>query len=127
MTLDQIKAAVESGKTVCWSNDGYRVIKDSIGQWLVHYTPTNNYWGLTHQDGTTVNGKPHEFFIKEPVMKRVPAVIDALESRIATNVTASRNVQWIIEAKGFAHTGHGTTAAEAAHDFLVRNHLESGK
>jgi hypothetical protein len=61
---------------------------------------------------------------------KTPTPIDALEVRIAANITSSRElnhgrVQWFIEAKGFAHAGHGATAAAAAHDFLIRNHLES--
>mgnify|MGYP003138186187 CR=1 FL=1 len=35
MTLAAIKHAVTNGQTVCWSNTGYRVELDSIGQWLI--------------------------------------------------------------------------------------------
>ena len=66
MTLQEIQAAVEAGQTVCWSNPGYRVIKDSLGQWLVKFLPNGHCWGLTHQDNVTVNGKPEEFFILQP-------------------------------------------------------------
>lgn len=51
MTLAEIKAAVESGKVVHWGNDGYRVIKDSLGQWLVVCDFTAGCWGLTWADG----------------------------------------------------------------------------
>ncbi|RPH73906.1 hypothetical protein EHM76_04665 [bacterium] len=59
-----------------------------------------------------------------------PACVDALESRLATNITSGQEhhrgrVQWFIEAKGFSHPGHGITAAAAAADFLKRNNLEA--
>ena len=40
MTLEQIKAAVEAGKTVHWANTGYEVIKDNIGQWFIVHRST---------------------------------------------------------------------------------------
>lgn len=64
MTLQEIKDAVESGKTVHWASDYYRVIKDSIGQWLIHCTINDNYIGLTWADETTMNGKEEDFYIK---------------------------------------------------------------
>jgi len=66
MTLEEIKAAVDAGKTVHWANDGYRVIKDRIGQYLIAYgegTRDANYSGLTWVDGVTMNGKPSEFYL----------------------------------------------------------------
>lgn len=66
MQLDEIKAAVRAGKTVHWANPNYTVMEDSVGQWLIAYRHGSrdaNYIGLTWQDGVTVNGKPHEFFI----------------------------------------------------------------
>lgn len=65
MTLDEIKQAVQSGKAVYWANGNYRVLCDSIGQWLIHSKCNDCYWGLTHRDGVTVNGEPGEFFIVE--------------------------------------------------------------
>ena len=65
MTLEEIKAAVNAGKIVCWSGDGYRVIKDSMGQWLIQFIPNGYCVGLTWRDGITLNGKPGEFYIKE--------------------------------------------------------------
>lgn len=63
MTLEQIKAAVLAGKTVYWSNEGYTVILDSIGQWLIKYAPNAHCIGLTHRDGVTMNGAPEEFYM----------------------------------------------------------------
>ena len=67
MTLTEIKAAIDQGKTVHWSNTGYRVIKDKIGQYLIGWNiggRGENYIGLTWQDGVTMNcNSPDEFFI----------------------------------------------------------------
>ena len=57
MTLQEIKDAVEKGQTVYVDTDAYVVIKDRIGQWLIHCTHNDNYIGLTWADGTTLNGK----------------------------------------------------------------------
>jgi hypothetical protein len=35
MTLEEIKAAVEAGHVVHWHNSAYKVVKDSLGQWMV--------------------------------------------------------------------------------------------
>jgi hypothetical protein len=67
MTLAEIKSAIEEGKTVCWTNEAYRVIKDKIGQYLIGYNiggRGENYIGLTWRDGVTLNGKEEEFYIK---------------------------------------------------------------
>lgn len=66
MTLDEIKAAVDAGKTVIWKTTSYRVIKDSIGQYLIAYHHgyrDASYIGLTWRDGVTMNGKPDEFML----------------------------------------------------------------
>jgi hypothetical protein len=70
MTLQEIKNAVESGKTVHWATKAYTVLKDQLRdgthQWLIAYlhgTANANYVGLTCMDGTTVNGRPEQFFI----------------------------------------------------------------
>lgn len=61
MTLNEIKAAVEAGKTVHWKTPAYTVIHDSAGQWLIHHP--ESCIGLTWQDGITMNGEPGDFFI----------------------------------------------------------------
>ena len=74
MTLDEIKAAVEAGRTVYWCNPDYHVIKDQIGQWLIvyqptgycfGYKPTGYCFGLTWTDDVTMNGKPDDFYEAE--------------------------------------------------------------
>ncbi len=67
MNLEEIKAAVRSGKTVHWSNPGYVVTWNTFPngkeQWLIKCTFNGSCIGLTHADGITMNGKPEDFFI----------------------------------------------------------------
>jgi len=65
MNADEIKAAIEAGKKVFWSNDGYEVIKDKLGQFMIKCIHNGHCIGLTWTDGKTLNGKPEEFFILE--------------------------------------------------------------
>lgn len=46
MTYDEIVKLIDSGMNVCWSHNGYKVIKDSIGQYLIHCTMNDTYVGL---------------------------------------------------------------------------------
>lgn len=70
MTLQEIKTAVESGKTVHFATRAYVVLKDNLRdgehQWLIAYKHGQrdaNYIGLTWRDGVTVNGLPEQFFV----------------------------------------------------------------
>jgi hypothetical protein len=63
MTLEEIKQAIDDGKTVHWSNPGYVVVKDKLGQYLIKCTSNEHCVGLTHQDGT-LSDKPEKFFVK---------------------------------------------------------------
>ena len=72
MTLDEIKAAVRDGHTVCWSHAGYEVHywdapgpMEDVHRWSIVCLHNQNAIGLTWLDGVTVNGKPEEFFIRE--------------------------------------------------------------
>lgn len=67
MKLQEIKDAVESGKTVCWKSKIYKVVRDNVGQWLIRCTINDNYISLTHKDGVTMNGNEDEFYILEGV------------------------------------------------------------
>lgn len=64
MTLNEIKAAVDQGKTVCWSNEAYEVVK-ARDEYLIVFIHNDHAIGLTWRDGVTMNGKPEEFFVKE--------------------------------------------------------------
>lgn len=75
MNLTEIKAALDAGQRVYWVHNGYEVIKDNLGQYLIRYE-TGDCIGLTHQDGVTLNGKEKEFFtIKK---KTKPDLLEAL-------------------------------------------------
>ena len=51
-SIKEIKAAVDAGKTVYVDSDGYQVIKESIGQYLIHFTGSDYYIGLHGREGT---------------------------------------------------------------------------
>ena len=65
MTLEDIKAAVDSGQTVHWANTGYRVHRDDLGQYLITFLPNSSSIGLTDLCGQRLNGDEAEFFIAE--------------------------------------------------------------
>lgn len=62
MTLDEIKAAVESGHKVHWKHTGYEVI-GSGDDMLINCVQNDNCIGLTWTDGVTMNGKAADFFV----------------------------------------------------------------
>lgn len=62
MNLSEIKEAVTQGETVCWSNERYKVVEDSIGRWLI-VCDNGSTIGLTHKDGVTMNGEEKDFYI----------------------------------------------------------------
>ncbi len=52
-TIAEIKAAVDAGKDVRCNGGSYRVLKDSIGQYLIQFLPErDNYTGLHGRAGT---------------------------------------------------------------------------
>lgn len=62
MTLEEIKAAVDAGKTVHWKNEGYVVVKGKHG-YLIVFTHNDHATGLTHRDGVTMNEREEDFFL----------------------------------------------------------------
>jgi hypothetical protein len=62
MTIAEIKAAVDAGRAVRWKNAAYRVIRDSLGQYLIRYEPNGHCIGLTNRDGDKLNGNESHFF-----------------------------------------------------------------
>ena len=64
MKVQEIKKAVDEGKTVCWSHEGYEVQKP-FSEYLVVCLSNQSCIGLTWKDGVTMNGKEEQFFIKE--------------------------------------------------------------
>lgn len=63
MTLDEIKAAIDRGETVCWSHDGYEVQQWTNGLHIV-CLHNGHAIGLTWLDGATMNGEPEDFYVK---------------------------------------------------------------
>lgn len=62
MTLKEIKESIENGDRVYWMHDGYKVVKDNLGQFLIVCRANNNCIGLTWKDGKTLNGEEKDFF-----------------------------------------------------------------
>ena len=64
MKLEEIKARVESGHTVHWSNKSYRVIKaDGRLEWLIMCDTNGHCIGLTWRDGVTMHCKEEDFIV----------------------------------------------------------------
>ena len=67
MNIKEIKKAINDGKKVCWSNPAYDVIKDKIGQYLIHCNLNDHCIGLHGLEGTEyenqLNGKEEDFYI----------------------------------------------------------------
>lgn len=63
MTLQEIKDAVQAGKTVHCGCDGYIIHYDDIAGYLIMCEWNGFCIGLTHQDSVTMNGDPEEFYI----------------------------------------------------------------
>ncbi|WP_407496302.1 hypothetical protein [Pseudooceanicola sp. MF1-13] len=66
MNIAEIKAAVDAGKSVHWANEGYRVHRDGLGQYLITFVPNGSTIGLTDRSGRRLNGAEADFFISEP-------------------------------------------------------------
>jgi GH43 family beta-xylosidase len=65
MNLQQIKAAVEKGVEVFVGNEGYKVVKDSLGQYFIKCTANGYCIGLTWQDGVTPNFQEANVFTSQ--------------------------------------------------------------
>ena len=66
MTIAEIKAAVDAGKTVHWANEGYRVHRDALGQYLITFLRNGSTIGLTDRTGRQLNGAEADFFVSKP-------------------------------------------------------------
>lgn len=62
MNLQEIKTAIEQGKTVYWSNALYKVQKYESGEYVINCSSNGHCIGLTWMDGITLNGKEDEFY-----------------------------------------------------------------
>lgn len=55
--IAEIKSLVDAGVTVYCDNEGYIVIKDKAGQYLIHYQGSDYYIGLHGLEGTEFENK----------------------------------------------------------------------
>ena len=99
MTIEQIKAAIEAGKTVCWKADNYIVSKDTIGQYLITCTNNNHAIGLTWKDGITLNGEESDFFILSDRVteEQIYTAIGMAEGRLSTGADLTDAFNWLKE------------------------------
>ena len=65
MNIAEIKTAVDAGTSVHWSNEGYVVRKDSLGQYLIVFEHNGSAIGLTDRSGGRLNGQEEEFFLSD--------------------------------------------------------------
>lgn len=107
MTLDQIKQAVDEGRTVHWSNERYTVIKDNLGQYLITCDGGSTI-GLTWKDGITLNGREDQFYMPtpEPVKLHSGGWVSSAAEKPVTVVAELRD----------AHEGSGSDLS--FHDWL---------
>lgn len=97
MTLQEIKDAVNSGKTVFVGSRGYVVVKDELDQWLVKCAYNDYCIGLTHADGVTMNEKPEKFFLEEPI-KATPRQLAREFSAILRQWISPTDMAAVVEA-----------------------------
>lgn len=61
-SVEDIKEAVDAGKIVYHNSNGYEVVKDNLGQYLIVCRMNDYTIGLTSKDGRKLNGKLEEFY-----------------------------------------------------------------
>ena len=66
MKLSEIKDAVDAGHDIRVGSDGYKVVKDCIGQYLIRCVFNEYCIGLTWRDGKTLNAKEDDFYRFSP-------------------------------------------------------------
>lgn len=96
MNVIEIKKAIEDGKKVHWSNEGYEVIKDSIGQYFIQHD-AGNCIGLTWTDGVTLNGGEEQFFIEEGAIEEGATCMECEEH---FNDTGEDQTEWYEDKDG---------------------------
>ena len=82
MNIAEIKAAVDAGKAVHWANEGYRVHRDGLGQYLITFVQNGSNIGLTDRSGRRLNGAEADFFISKP--SQDAAVKQGRDAHVAT-------------------------------------------
>lgn len=89
MNISEIKAAVDSGKTVHWSNTGYEVVKDHPNTYLIKFNRTGSCIGLTNRSGDKLNGLEVDFFIPHSI-KHLPHGATVIEQ------TCEDGFKWLV-------------------------------
>lgn len=87
MNIAEIKAAVDAGKSVHWANEGYRVHRDGLGQYLITFLRNGSTIGLTDRSGRQLNGAEADFFISEA--SQDAAAAQGRDAHVATSDTSS--------------------------------------
>lgn len=114
MTLEEIKAAVEAGKTVYW-NHPHPVTNDD-GHWIMQRTDGIGYYSLEHGDGS-LSGNPEDYRIGEPTPKKEAKTVKvkvgmAFSSpqlmRVEDVHTAMPDTWWCSGAAGVGWQAHST-------------------
>ena len=82
MTLEEIKQAVLSGKTVHWHNMNYTVVKDKFDQFLIECN-NGSCIGLTWSDGLMLNGNEEDFYVAVTAEERLRNVMVEAHDAIA--------------------------------------------
>lgn len=63
MKLEEIKKAVDAGKTVHWCNTGYEVLKDCYSNYYIVYTLNDSAVGLCRRDNGKLIEDEIDFFL----------------------------------------------------------------
>lgn len=79
MTLEEIKKAVDEGKTVHWASPAYEVMKDTFGRYNIICILNDYCIGLTWQDGVTMNGDEDQFYIKPEMNEHIYTLREIME------------------------------------------------
>jgi hypothetical protein len=64
MKVQEIKKAVDEGKLVHWSSEGYTVVKNN-NDYDIFCLSNNHRIGLTWVDGESLNGKEEDFYLSK--------------------------------------------------------------
>ena len=65
MKANEIRNKVIKGYDVYWKNTNYKIIKDSIGQWLMHSQCNDYYCCVFDNNGNLVDKESDFFFTKK--------------------------------------------------------------
>ena len=74
MTVQEIKLAVDNGKTVLWKDCGYEVVK-SNDDYFIKCRSNNHMIGLTWSDDITLNGKEEDFILVQNEPEEFPCLV----------------------------------------------------